>query len=192
MALDENVLSRKVLSRLLLSNADIPRESDFKLHVTTAIKIMAQRLMLDPSLFEKRLLFQKPFTFTITGESVDLDGVGVGINATEPLLIIRGRAFAAVRVGTTRFIFVADKNALDDLILDDGESYYTLEGTTVHLRGPSTVTGTLTIVANFIPSLANVPDELEPMLLDGMIELAAGSAVDLKARGDANTTKVAV
>jgi hypothetical protein len=190
MALDENRLSRQVLSRLLLSNASVPKESDFTLHVPTAIKIMAQRLMLDPSLYEKRLLFQKPFAFTITGQSVDLDAASVGINATEPMLIIRGRAFATVRVGTTKFHFVADKNALDDLLMDDGESYYTLEGTTIYLRGPSTVTGTLTIVANFIPSLANVPDELEPLLLDSIVELAAGRAVDLKARADSGTTKI--
>ena len=190
MALDENRLTRLVLSRLLLSNYDVPKESDFTLHVPTAIKIMAQRLMLDSSLYEKRLLFQKPFTFTITSESVDLAAVGVGVNATEPMLVIRGRAFAAVRVGTTKFRFVADKAALDDLLMDDGESYYTIEGTTVYLRGPSTVTGTLTIVANFIPQLSNVPDELEPLLLDAIVELAAGRAVDLKARADSGTTKV--
>lgn len=192
MALDANRLANEAQSRLLIMQPTRPLEGDFTKHLTVARKLLAERICFDPALFELRWLTLKSYLFTIIGETIDLNGAGVGINDPEPMLLPRRRGFQRVAGGTpTRvFRFVADRNALEDLPFDDDEVYYTVDALTLYIEGIPQPTGTVFVTANCIPLLENIPDQLEPMLIDLMVEVAIGKATDLHARADANTTKI--
>ena len=192
MALDANRLANEAQSRLLIMQPSRPLEGDFTKHLTVARKLMAERICYDPALFELRWLTLHGYVLPLVGETVDLNAPGTGINDPEPMLIPRRRGFPSVIVGTEnrRARFVADQAALDDLPMDDGEVYYTVVALTMYIEGSFTTTGFVNMSANCIPLLENIPEQLEPMLIDILVEVAIGQVTDLKARADSGTTKV--
>jgi hypothetical protein len=135
--------------------------------IPQALRVLAEKVMKGDRY--EAVVLQKNFTGTITGTTVNLTTL---LTAAEPLLCESPFGSVTHPSVALPFEFVPDRKRLQWESSPDF-AFYTLDGPTLVFVPPDglTLTGNVTIQANFVPLLSSLPEQLVPPLVSEIVAL---------------------
>lgn len=117
---------------------------------------------------DERTLFTKSITPAIVSVPNNFDTVDLStdIGSSEPILL--DLPFPAVTHASSQsgeLLRVADKRNLGFVSVSEGMDWYSIEGTTLYINAEPELSGNLTIVAYYVPTVTNLKKQFESELI---------------------------
>jgi hypothetical protein len=156
---------------------------DIEMAAENALHRFATNVAYSPRRWMRELL-RKDFSVTITSGTGDLTA---SLTASEPLMIDRSWADNFfITSGTTPLQPLPDRTQLS-FTRSTMFIYYTIDGNTIRTRNTdgslSSLSTTLTITGNYVPTLANVPDQLTDDFVDVVVAYLLEDKTDVQYYG---------
>jgi hypothetical protein len=138
--------------------------------VPTAMQTVAQQIASSP----ERNALGASFTITLTATGDTSSGsLLTAITADEPIILVP--PFISVREATgNEYKFCDDRNSLDAQTLGENGRFYCLVGRNLIARATTPPT-TLVIVASYVPSPTNFPNQFKDNVVNQLVALVLTS-----------------
>ncbi|HWP53163.1 MAG TPA: hypothetical protein VN476_03470 [Pyrinomonadaceae bacterium] len=139
--------------------------------VPTAMQTVAQSIASSP---EKNVL-TTTFTVTLSGSGdTTVGSLTAAITAAEPIILIP--PFVSVREATGKeYKYQETRNQLDTQDMANGDCYYFVQGTSLIARKVTAGPTTLLVVASYVPTPENFPNQFKDNVVAALVALMLGS-----------------